>query len=90
MFAHLHRTDAFIIDCQKLRPFSAEEARELLAAMRALDGQASLNVVPHQLSDDTYVLNIQGTSLGVTYRSEDNRVVLLTCERRVQSSRRRK
>jgi len=38
-YAHVDRTDTFITDCEKLRPFSQAEAAGLLAAMRMLDGQ---------------------------------------------------
>lgn len=84
MFAHLDRTNAFIIDCEKLRPFSEAEATGLLATMRALDGQEPHRDDPFRLSedDDVYALNVPGTALGVTYRREGDRVQLLTCERK--------
>jgi hypothetical protein len=86
-FAHLDRTDAFIADCEKLRPISKKEASGLLAAMRMLDGQEPNDMtsvkVPSPLSDvPVLASNVPGTALGITYRQVGDRIQLLGCQRR--------
>jgi hypothetical protein len=85
-YAHLDRTNAFIADCEKLSPFSQEEASGLLAAMRMLDGQEP-NTMTHvtvpSLGSDVPVFasNVPGTALGITYRQLGDRVQILGCQR---------
>jgi hypothetical protein len=90
-YAHVDRTNTFITDLEKLRPFSQAEATGLLAAMRMLDGQepntmSYLAVVARLQASDVpvlvYVSNIPGTRLGITYRRVGDRVQVLGCRRR--------
>ena len=85
-YAHLDRTDAFIADCEKLRPLSQDEASGLLAAMSMLDGQEtntmSRVIVPSISDVPVYASNIPGTALGITYRQVGDRVQVLGCQRR--------
>lgn len=88
-YGRLDRSDSFITDCEKLRPFSQEEAAGLLAAMRMLDRQEP-NIMspvglPTPISVPAYPIfasNIPGTALGITYREVGDRVQLLSCHRR--------
>lgn len=86
-YAHLDFANAFITDCEKLRPFGQEEASGLLAAMRMLDGQEPNTmthvIVPSPRSDvPVFASNIPGTALGITYRQLGDRVQILGCQRR--------